>query len=623
MWLDTRNGDTVLYAQRLNGAGTVLWNRDGKSLNTRAFREWVGPIVSDGQGGAIIIWRDIVEDRVALRAQLVDSVGNTPWGPEGVFVRVQGSDIEWPRAVQDGAGGVIVVWEDITDTDGYHIRAQRISHEGARTWGDKGMLISSNDLSDHHPGLASDGNGGAIVVWDTYSEEVARAQRLDGDGDLLWDAAGVRVCTGSSSQWYPVACEDASGGVFVIWVDIRAGYTRYIYSQRLDSAGQLQWSPDGVPICMSGGNGYFPGVIGDGVGGAIVVWDDSRNELAGDLYAQRISPEGIVRWTVDGVAVSTAEREQSLSKLASDGQGGVIVCWDDNRERSTSNDVYAQRVDSAGSIGSGSLNEISMTIGVRDRWNLLSVPVAVRDYVKSTLFPTSVTDAYAFEGGYAAIGVLDNGSGYWTKFNDPGEIAFDGLPLLDQQINVSEGWNLIGSLSVPISISQIHSVPPGIQSSQFFGYDGNYIKADSIQPGKGYWVKMQQAGTLVLSASTGGLAAGNRIKIVPTGEMPPSPPGGAADEKDELKPETYDLGQNHPNPFNPTTIIKYQIPNPNYVSLKVYDVLGREVATLVDGVELAGYKSVEWNAATVPSGVYFYRVCAGNFMQTRKMVLVR
>jgi hypothetical protein len=88
-------------------------------------------------------------------------------------------------------------------------------------------------------------------------------------------------------------------------------------------------------------------------------------------------------------------------------------------------------------------------------------------------------------------------------------------------------------------------------------------------------------------------------------------------------PESYALSQNYPNPFNPSTTLKYELPRASHVTLTVYDLLGREVTTLVNAIEKPGYKSVEWNASGVASGVYFYRLQAGNFVQTRKLLLLR
>ncbi|MBI5473372.1 MAG: T9SS type A sorting domain-containing protein [Ignavibacteriae bacterium] len=93
---------------------------------------------------------------------------------------------------------------------------------------------------------------------------------------------------------------------------------------------------------------------------------------------------------------------------------------------------------------------------------------------------------------------------------------------------------------------------------------------------------------------------------------------------------TFHLYQNYPNPFNPSTTIKYQIPEVGgqrsevgLVTLKVFDLLGREVATLVDGIQDSGFKSVAFDASGLASGVYLYQLKSGGFVQTRKLMIVR
>ncbi len=88
-------------------------------------------------------------------------------------------------------------------------------------------------------------------------------------------------------------------------------------------------------------------------------------------------------------------------------------------------------------------------------------------------------------------------------------------------------------------------------------------------------------------------------------------------------PDHFDLSQNFPNPFNPTAKISYSLPTEVHVSLKVYNVLGQEVMTLVDGVQSSGYKQVTVDMNKLPSGVYFYRLQAGDFVQMKKMILTR
>ncbi len=94
-------------------------------------------------------------------------------------------------------------------------------------------------------------------------------------------------------------------------------------------------------------------------------------------------------------------------------------------------------------------------------------------------------------------------------------------------------------------------------------------------------------------------------------------------EADVKSPADYSLLQNYPNPFNPSTTIKYSIPKKNYVSLIVYDLLGNEAAILVDEAKPAGNYEVEFDASNLSSGVYFYKLQAGSFMQTKKMIVLR
>ena len=94
-------------------------------------------------------------------------------------------------------------------------------------------------------------------------------------------------------------------------------------------------------------------------------------------------------------------------------------------------------------------------------------------------------------------------------------------------------------------------------------------------------------------------------------------------EENELLPTEYSLSQNFPNPFNPSTKIKYSIPISSQVSLKIFNTLGEEIETLVNEEKPVGTYEVNWNAANLPSGVYFYRLQAGSFVQTRKMILLK
>ncbi|HJW29989.1 MAG TPA: T9SS type A sorting domain-containing protein, partial [Saprospiraceae bacterium] len=260
----------------------------------------------------------------------------------------------------------------------------------------------------------------------------------------------------------------------------------------------------------------------------------------------------------------------------------------------------------------------TLSVSTNVNWNMVSVPLTVSDYTKTTLYPTAISNAFAYEGAYVVHTTLTNGIGYWMKFSSAQTVQMSGGFKAEDAFDVVEGWNLIGSISSTVAVSTITSIPPGLVTSEFFGYNGTYQTVESIEPGKGYWVNVSAGGTLHLSSSLLAPSAG-RIRIVPTSELPPPAPH----EGITNVPIEFALAQNYPNPFNPATVIQYQLPVTSFVSLKVFDLLGQEVATLLDGVQDAGYKSVQWNASGVASGVYLYKLQAGTFTDVKKLILLR
>ena len=158
-------------------------------------------------------------------------------------------------------------------------------------------------------------------------------------------------------------------------------------------------------------------------------------------------------------------------------------------------------------------------------------------------------------------------------------------------------------------------------TSEFYGYAGKYISAESIKTGKGYWVKVGQDGSLLLSSNAQSNQAG-KINIISTSELPPPPPFEES-SPEKGNPKEFSLQENFPNPFNPSTQIRYNLPKPIHVRLNIYDLLGREVATLINEFQNAGYKSVSFDASSLPSGVYIYRLQAGTFSDVKKMILMK
>ena len=134
-------------------------------------------------------------------------------------------------------------------------------------------------------------------------------------------------------------------------------------------------------------------------------------------------------------------------------------------------------------------------------WNLISIPVTLTDYCKATLFPTACSKAFSYQGtGYVQKDTLKNMTGFWLKFPSPETITVDGLNRTTDTATVSDRWNMIGSISTAVARTSIIQNPSGVVKSNYFGYNGStYVIADTLYPGKGYWVKTTGDGKLILT----------------------------------------------------------------------------------------------------------------------------
>ncbi|MGA9116864.1 MAG: FISUMP domain-containing protein [Bacteroidota bacterium] len=151
--------------------------------------------------------------------------------------------------------------------------------------------------------------------------------------------------------------------------------------------------------------------------------------------------------------------------------------------------------------------ESTYPVQVESGWNLLSLPASVSNGDIGVLFPTAASAAFTFRDpiGYEEQDTLQSGVGFWLKFNSPQTVSIGGELLFGDTIEVHAGWNIIGALSVPITVDSMKTEPPGILGSQFFLFRPGvgYEEADTLYPGYGYWVKVNQAGSMVLSSGSG------------------------------------------------------------------------------------------------------------------------
>jgi hypothetical protein len=142
----------------------------------------------------------------------------------------------------------------------------------------------------------------------------------------------------------------------------------------------------------------------------------------------------------------------------------------------------------------------SININVDNLWNMISIPIDSSGE-KIDFFPTATSSAFTIVpgSGYAIKTTLDPGVGYWLKFNTNQQLNFAGTALSNKIIPVTTGWNMIGTIENPLPTSQIITNPDKIIISKLYSYKSGYSVADTLYPGKGYWIKVSQPGLLILN----------------------------------------------------------------------------------------------------------------------------
>jgi hypothetical protein len=353
-WADSRGGyHEAVYAQKIDKDGHCIWTINGVSLKDSIWVPRIIRAVSDGKGGVICVWEEgfTPSYSVQITAQSIDSLGQVRWGPNGIVVIGTNADcMYYPSLISDGRGGAIVAWlAEESNPYSWKILAQRIDSLGNNCWAPDGVLITDSiPWGIHYDCAVSDGIGGIIIVWeDIRSGELnIFAQRIDSIGTTLWNPGGIPICVALNSQSGGLVYNDRYG-IIITWADKRAGDWN-TYAQRLNWTGENQWRVNGIPICsVPGAQG--PGkIIGDRNGGAIIVWYDERMGNH-DIYAQRVDSLGNIHWNPIGVYIITAadsSQERIYLDMTTDTRDGVVICWSDFRIGNW--DIYCQRVNDNG-----------------------------------------------------------------------------------------------------------------------------------------------------------------------------------------------------------------------------------------------------------------------------------
>ena len=506
--------------------------------------------------------------------------------------------------------------------------------------------------AEHGKGIAVDSDGNVYVTglskatWGSpvnpfVGDDDVFIAKLNNNGELQWNTF---IGSSDDDQGYGIAV-DGSGDVYVVgrsestWgspVNAHMG-NEDVFAAKLNSSGVLQWNT----FMGDSQRDYGEGIAVDGNGNVFVTgsseltWGSPINPHAGqfDLFIAKLNSDGGREWhTFMGGSDSDHGRG-----IAIDGSGNVYVAgysyatWGSPINAFAGYfDGFASKLNSSGvrewhTFMGGSSWDYCMSIAVNGSSNI---------YIAGYSNKTWGSPVNVHEGKEDVFTAKLNSSGM-LQWN-----TFMGSSMKDN------GGRIVVDNSGDIFVAGYSDTTWGAPVNPHAGYIDVFaaiLNSSGVRLGNTFMgcSILDQGGSIAVDGSGNFYVTGYSGS---TWGSPVNAHAGLSDafaikfgysnivevEKDLGIPQEFKISQNYPNPFNPSTTIKYEIPgqarNDNVnVTLKVYDILGREIATLVNQQQKAGYYEVQFTANNeqLTSGVYFYQLRAGSFTETKKMILLR
>lgn len=651
-WEDHRSTGFDIYAQRLDGTGLAQWAADGV-LVCGANGDQVDPaLCSDGAGGAYVAWTDFRGGLTSdVYAQRLDATGAALLASDGISLSSAALDQDSPKLAADGAGGAFAVWNDFRNGANSDLYMAHLTGAGALPLGANGVVLSSGTGDQISPVVAADAAGGAFVAWsDTrWGNSDIFAQRISSAGVRLWHPNGDSICVASNDQAFPAIAHDGANGLFVVWEDARSNNDN-VYAHHVDSTGYPIWQNNGVPVCAAAGAQLEPQVVRDTTGGIIVCWQDARGANV-DIYAQRLDLDAQAVWAHDGLPLCNFAAHQIYPTMVPDGTGGAIVVWEDTRNLIV--DLYAQRILDSGVLGSSepvisAITDVPDDAGLRVNvtWqaSLFEAPVQQIDRYRmwrrapggewalvDSIAPTqnatyslighttadSTPDVTTLRTAFRIDAVSTDGLMTWTSAADSG-LSIDSVPP-----ETPVGFLVLWIAPGVATATWVHvTAPDWLKYRVYFGTT-SYFEPDrftfrhtaygtrwtgDVEPGT--WIKLTAA-DIHGNESEAAFA----FPEITTGT-------------DDVRPSVAFLGPASPNPMRASSTLRFGLTRESEVSMRVYDQQGRQVCVLASGVLPAGQHAAVWTGrdergnAAAP-GVYFVRAKIEGREFTQRVVRVR
>lgn len=529
-------------------------------------------------GGCYIAWFDNRNGSYAVYLQKLNPQGIKQFADDGLLISQNpqsSSLVDWDM-ITDDSDNAVIVFTDTRNGSSINPFAYRISPQGNFLWGSNGITLTDNSsIFQANPVVAKTTDNSFVIAWIyTSTPRKVAMQKLSSAGAKLWGTAPIFLSgTGVELFDYPALVTSDNGSVIALW----SGYTgsflspqNYrLYSQKFNSAGTPVWNSTQDTVYSLGRvSGFFvPKLISDGNNGAIYVWQDDRAFVnLSSTYVQRYTSAGLGMFPVNGSEASTTPGNNKFDAWASymNSTGETYLIWKMSNGLQSQFGVYGQKFNSSGLRQWSDDGKVFQPLGSNSMERLLC-------FTKDT----GVVFAY-------------------------NESIFGSVNNLIKCFSTDRSGNIIWG-------NYIHTVSsPNSEKLKLDGIISNnkmtmLTWSDRRLDGGGIYAQnINSNGTL-----------GNITGITPVLSS---------------IPQGFSLSQNYPNPFNPSTKIDYNLPEDGRVNIGLYDVSGREVMNIEDGMQSAGYYTVSINAETLSAGVYFYKINVTgkeNFTAVKRLVLVK
>jgi hypothetical protein len=623
--------------------------------------EQVLPKISlTSDGGCYIAWFDTRTGNYNVYLQRLNPAGNKMFASNGLLISDHPSNswiVDWDM-MTDNADNAVIAFSDIRAGGDFKVYAYLISPAGAFLWGANGVSLSTAADMQPNPRITQTTDGFYIITWPSLSTPSKIAvQKLDAAGNKLYGNDPLYITSGTSEQYtYPVPIPGVDGSYIIGFEGTTGtfpGLTVHLYAQKYSSAGTPQWGSLPVTISNAGGFPFYEttNLIPDGNYGAVFVWYDDRdfNNLY-STFLQRVDSTGLVLFAPNGVELSSLASNHHLNPdvVIDPSTYEIYAFWIEQNSTQSMAGISGQKFSAAGSKLWGNNGMTFKAMDSNTDLHMSAQFAGGNEYVYYLEYIGATQNNLA-----KAFSVDGNGN-----FNWPGNIVTFSTVVSSKSRLVSDIYNN-GTSALAWSDGRQDNGGIYAQNIQANGSFGGIVPVElisfsAIQNGKDIILEWQtvtetnnsgfeiqrlnddrweQIGFVPGFGTTterhhysfidDNVSSGFYHYILKQIDFDGSFSYSNTVELEITAPSEYQLYQNYPNPFNPSTLISYQIPVSGNVTLKIYDALGKEISTLVDENKPAGNYVFDFDASILPSGIYFYRIQAGSFDDTKKMILLK